>query len=151
MRRKLFFFPLHCFSARDTDLQQSWNTLSGLPSDSDFTWMISHTAALSPSETTHTRISFPFTSRGSEIITHWFVLCLLTGVRGELTCIGQCAHLKRISGDHVTETERIFLFTRDWCSVRTTLRNRDRCVRKMPLIHHFDGDQGVNANCWIPL
>ncbi len=40
---------------------------------------------------------------------------------------------------------RIFLFTWDWCSVRTTLRNRDRCVRKMSLIHHFDGDQGVNT------
>lgn len=34
---------------REPHLQHRWNVLSGLPSDSDFVWTISHIAELSPS------------------------------------------------------------------------------------------------------
>lgn len=38
-------------------LQQRWKTLSGLPSDSDFTWTISHTAFASASRQIRTRMN----------------------------------------------------------------------------------------------
>lgn len=58
---------------RDPHLQHSWNVLSGLPSDSDFVWTISHTAEPSPSaEEIDTRDLMYRASWFSEIIVSGF-------------------------------------------------------------------------------
>lgn len=111
-------------TGKPTYLQQRWNVLSGLPSDSDFTWTISHTELVSASRgKTKQNIVSTFTCNAKaltprsvkatassparlQLWEHYPAVAALSSC-GSITCTGQGPHLQRLQRDHVAKPERI--------------------------------------------
>lgn len=126
---------------RDPHLQHSWNVLSGLPSDSDFVWTISHIAEPSPSEeeiNTHIWSLVQSTLvRFSEIIISGFTTIQPewwnTSFTESLTCISQGPDLKGVCRNHVTVSEGVFFLWSYRCSMGATLW----FIRQITSVSHF--------------